>query len=180
MKTVILLISVMGYLACAVQQPTSPAANAPSNGIKIEATPAISAPLEEAKAVEVPARFQSVDFANFSYPTKYFGTVKLTSGQYEKAQNLGGTTISFGSVDYADLNGDQQPEAVVRLNQLICGGSCDGGSTLFYFFTIRNRKPVLLSRLETGSVAYTCGLKSFDLRGGKLTLETFRRCRLAG
>jgi hypothetical protein len=180
---IIILATIVFTVACAHPQPTviSGNANVPSPGMKAQAGPAPSVtPYEINKTSDVPERFKSIDFANMSYRTTYNGMIKLTAGAYEKSAGIGGTTISLGAVDYVDLDKDGQPEAIVQLYQLICGGSCDGSSTLFYFFSATQGKPVLLSRLEMGSVAYTCGLKSFDLKGSSLTLEAFRRCGLAG
>jgi hypothetical protein len=63
---------------------------------------------------------------------------------------------------------------------LICGGSCDGGAEFFYFYSSAHGKATLLSRIETGSLGYDCGLRSFNLKRESLTLETFKACSFDG
>jgi len=132
---------------------------------------------------EVPSEFRIVDFKNFSYPISWkHRTIPLKDGRAEYFQDkyLGNAWFDFDDVDYIDLTGDGNKEAVVQLSAVMCGGSCDGGSALFYFFTSKQGKLTLLSRMETGSIAYECGLKSFTLTGRKLVLEVFRRCSFDG
>ena len=140
---------------------------------------------------EVPTEFNGIDFKNQTYPmsvnlsyTTTFRrrTVRLKDGSYEyrDRRGPGGAQYDLRNVDYVDVSGDGKKEAVVRISQVICGVSCDGGSDFFYFYSIDHGKPRLLSRLETGSLGYDCGLKSFNLKRGYLTLETFRACRFDG
>ncbi|MDX6558770.1 MAG: hypothetical protein QOF72_1819 [Blastocatellia bacterium] len=146
---------------------------------------------EPEKKQDVPPEFSKIDFKNFSYPmsvdleiTADFRrrSVSLKEGSYEydDRRGFGGARYELDNVDYVDLTGDGQKEAVVQLSQLICGGSCDGGSDFFYFYSIADGKPRLLSRLETGSAGYDCGLKSFILKKQVLWVETFRACRFNG
>ncbi len=67
-----------------------------------------------------------------------------------------------------------------RLSWVACGASCDGGSHLFYFYSIQKGRPKLLWRIETGSIGYGCGLKSFAAGSHGVTLEVFKDCRLEG
>ena len=109
-------------------------------------------------------------------------SIRLKDGTYEhdNPSGGGGDTFHLMDVDYVELTGDQEKEAVVRLDWTTCGGSCDGGSDIFYFYSIKRGRAVLLSRIEMGSLGYDCGLKSFMLRKTNLTLETFRSCRFNG
>jgi len=135
------------------------------------------------KKEDVPAAFKNVDFKNFSYPTSFSrASIRLKDGTYEHNDPLriGGDTFDFVDVDYLDLTGDGRKEAVVQLDRVKCGVSCDGGSALFYFYSIKHGRPVLLSRIEMGSLGYDCGLKSFNLSKTNLTVETFRSCRFNG
>jgi hypothetical protein len=75
------------------------------------------------------------------------------------------------------VTGDGKKDAVVRLHRVSCGGSCDGGSHLFYVYSARRNRPNLYWRIETGSLGYGCGLKSLDIKGRKVTLELFNQCR---
>jgi hypothetical protein len=129
---------------------------------------------------KVPPAFKNIDFKNFSYPTNFRkASIRLKDGSYEypNRRGGGGDTFDLVDVDYVDLTGDGKKEAVVRLDWVSCGGSCDGGSDLFYFYSIKHGRPVLLSRIEMGSLGYYCGLKAFTLSKTNLTLETFRSCR---
>jgi hypothetical protein len=135
------------------------------------------------KKQEVPLAFKNIDFKNFSYPTSFRRpSIRLKDGTYEHDNPTvgGGDTFDLSGVDYVDLTGDGEKDAVVRLDWVACGGSCDGGSYLFYFYSIRRGRAVLLSRIEMGSLGYDCGLKSFTLSKTNLKLETFRACRFNG
>jgi hypothetical protein len=132
---------------------------------------------------DVPPEFRNIDFKNSSYQTSFRkGSVRLREGSYEKEDRQGarGDTFDLMDVDYVDLNDDGRKEAVVRLGWVSCGVSCDGGSDLFYFYSIKGGTPILLSRIQTGSLGYDCGLKSFVLKNRHLALETFRACRFNG
>lgn len=168
--------------------------NQQSNGIQSPSRP-VPAPTSETASMvakepdddsenkNVPPEFKGIDFKNFSYQTNWRNRrVRLTNGQYihENQEGGGGDTYDFESVDFADLHDGGKPIAVVRLLLVSCGVSCDGGSHLFYFYRVRNRKPSLFWRIETGSPAYECGLKSFVLRQRKLTLEVFKTCQTKG
>jgi hypothetical protein len=86
---------------------------------------------------QVPDEFKSVDFNNFEYD---FG--RLKDGEFEKEHSgkyaRGGSRFSFDDVFYIDLIGDSKKEAVVFLYRVGCGGSCDGGSNIIYFYSSRN------------------------------------------
>lgn len=150
-------------------------------------TPPPSVPVETAaeepesvKRPEVPSAFRDVDFENRKYPVGR-GTVRLSGGTFELSEGSSGrVSYRFEEVDYADVNNDGRKEAIVHLSQLICGGSCDGGTDLFYFYTARRGAVSLLTKLEIGSFAYDCGLKLFKLRNESLVVETFRTCRFTG
>jgi len=123
-----------------------------------------------------------VDFRNFTYPSslsKSGVTLKDGNREYEDPVS-GGDRYHLQDVDYADLTGDGKKEAFVNVVRVICGGSCDGGSHLFYIYSVKQNKPSLLWRIESGSVAYGCGLKSFVVNRSTITLEAFRKCHLKG
>ena len=127
----------------------------------------------------IPPEFEKVDFKNFSYPTTMRKRdIRLKDGSYEYPDPYsGGDTFDWESVDFADVTGDGKKDAVVRLHRVSCGGSCDGGSHLFYVYSARRNRPNLYWRIETGSLGYGCGLKSLDIKGRKVTLELFNQCR---
>jgi hypothetical protein len=130
----------------------------------------------------VPAEFQNTDFKNLSYRTTLRGRVPLKDGRYEHRDRTGGggDQIELRDVNYADLIGDDRAEAVVHLTQVSCGVSCDGGSDFFYFYSGARGRLRQLARLETGSLAYGCGLKSFAVEQRRLTVEVFQECTTNG
>lgn len=150
--------------------------------------------IDEAKQKELEAQnekfkiapddFKQIDFKNFSYPYKFsYGekkkiNVSLKDGEYEfDFLNDGGDRgwFSFKDAYYVDLTSDGKQEAIIILWHVSCGyGSCDGGAGLFYIYTIRQNKLKSLWQFETGSLAYGCGLKSFTVKDGKITMELFR------
>src|SRR5882724_3464129 len=131
---------------------------------------------------DVPEAFKKTDFKNLTYPVSLRRKpITLKNGKFEYREGIGGNSFELEGVDYADINGDTKKEAIVQLFQLSCGGSCDGGSHLFYFYAMKSGRLTLLSRIETGSLAYgECGLRSFSLRNSRLVLETFHVCRFDG
>ncbi len=84
--------------------------------------------------------------------------------------------FDFNDVFFVDLTDDGKKEAVVLLWHVSCGASCDGGSGLFYVYSIQQSKTNLLWQFETGGLAYGSGLKSFRVKDKKITIEEFGRC----
>jgi hypothetical protein len=129
-----------------------------------------------------PPEFQNADFKNLSYRTTLRGKVPLKDGRYEHRDRTGGggDQIELRDVSYVDVLGDDRAEAVVHLTQVSCGVSCDGGSHFFYFFSGERGRLRQLSRLETGSLAYGCGLNAFAVEHRRLTVEVFQDCTTNG
>jgi len=130
----------------------------------------------------IPENFRHVDFGNHSYGlyssrnaanAKVIG-LTLRDGELQLPKNSG--WFELKDVYYRDFTRDGKPEAIVRLSHVECGGSCDGGSDLFYIYTQRNGQLETLWQYETGSYAYGCGLRSFTVSGRQLVLELFGRC----
>lgn len=124
---------------------------------------------------QIPAEFESVDFKNFKCD---FG--RLKKGKFEKEYSKkyaqGGESYTFDDVFYIDLIGDEKKEAVVFLYTVSCGGSCDGGANLIYFYSSNNGKAKLIDAFETGSNSGGCSLKSFTIKDKKIYVEQFGRC----
>ncbi len=140
---------------------------------------AIKESREPPNLAEVPNQFQHIDFRNFSYPYTLLSrkrTVSLKNGEYEYDLKDQRGSIYFSDVYFIDLTNDDRPEALVMLSHVACGGSCDGGSALFYVYSFERRKLKLLWQYETGSLAYGCGLKSLSAKKARITLELFGRC----
>ncbi len=129
----------------------------------------------------VPAEFQNVDFENFTYPTRYpKKSVTLNDGENEyeirEGGGIGSGSFNLSHVYYVGLTGDSQKEAFVFLRRVDCGVSCDGGAYLLYVYSLTNRKPNLIWRLDLGSDAYTCGLKSLTVKEKKIYFDVFDNC----
>ncbi|HEY0051580.1 MAG TPA: hypothetical protein VGB68_19940 [Pyrinomonadaceae bacterium] len=128
---------------------------------------------QNARFKVAPAEFAKVDFKNFKYPA-----ARLKDGEFKHFQdkNLGSGWFSLEDVFYVDLNEDEKSEAVVLLGSFGCGGSCDGGRTIIYFYSARKGKPRLLAEIETGSRSGGCSLKSLAIKDRKIILEQFGNC----
>ena len=127
----------------------------------------------------VPDQFKTIDFKNYAYGVYGPSTgqqfdLTLYAGQLRLPDGLG--TFALKDVYYKDLTGDLQPEAIVRLSHVKCGGPCDGGASLLYIFTLRDGKLNTIWEYETGSYANGCGLKSLVLGTKQVVVELFGRC----
>jgi hypothetical protein len=164
------------------QKATATVASADQD-VKSSSTPLATQVDAKAKK-DVAPEFSQIDFGNRSYPiSRKHRNILLKDGRAEFFEDkyLGNGWFVLDDVDYADVTGDGNKEAIASLTWVSCGASCDGGSGLFYFFSLKKGKLALLSRIETGSLAEgECGLKSFILRGGRLELDVFRVCRFDG
>lgn len=130
----------------------------------------------------VPGRWASIDFKHHSYGQYKFSkerkiNLTLKNGEYEYDFSEGRGWFWLHDVYYVDVTDDQIPEAIVNVAHVQCGGSCDGGSDLFFIYSINaDGKLKELLRYETGSYGYGCGLKSLTLAGKEVRLELFGRC----
>lgn len=128
--------------------------------------------VQNEKFRQVPGEFKKIDFKNFKYPS-----ARLNNGEFtEDDEYVGGTTFSFDDVFYVNLTDDEKPEAIVMLSAVRCGGSCDGGSSIIYFFQSNKGKAKLIDFIELGSRSGGCSLKSFSARDKKIFIEQFGKC----
>lgn len=135
----------------------------------------------------VPDNFKGINFQTRSYgPYKLSdGTrinLALKEGEHQVHEKNYAAWFSLKDVYYTDLTGDGKEEAIAMLSHVTCDsvGSCDGGTHLFYVYTVRNGKLGTLWQYETGSNAYGCGLKSLTVEGKKFLFELFGRCPKKG
>jgi len=147
-------------------------------------TPAID-PNERFRSI--PARWAPIDFKHYSYGQYRFSygrkinlTLKNGEHEYDFPESRG--WFSLHDVYYVDVTDDQIPEAIVDVSHVECGGgSCDGGSDLFFIYEINDKGKVKqLLRYQTGSYGYGCGLKSLNLEGKEVRFEIFGRCPRPG
>jgi hypothetical protein len=123
----------------------------------------------------VPERFAKVDFRNFKYP---LGRLKDGELDTRDPQNpmAGGMTFSLTDVFYLDLDGNEDEEAVVLMNEVGCGVSCDGGATVIYIYSANGRTPTLRGKIDLGSRSSGCSLKSLAIENAKLEIVQFGKC----
>lgn len=120
-----------------------------------------------------PSNFRDVDFNNFAFP---FGTLK--DGSLDTRKPLaGGTSYSVDEVLYVNLVDTPAKEALVTINKVNCGGSCDGGASSVYVYGTTSDVPRLLATLDLGSRAGGCSLKSLIVENQALSVTQFGRCR---
>lgn len=123
--------------------------------------------------------FYDIDFWNYTYGTYTLSDGKRIPLTLENSKlDVPNYPDSFGLKDvyYKDVTGDGRAEAIVWLSHVNCAGPCDGGSNLFYIYTVRNRKLKPIWQYETGSYAHGCGLKSLTISGKEIVLELFGDC----
>lgn len=139
-------------------------------------------PKEELSPFTVPANFSRVDFYN-----RFYGAYLLKNGKVRKLMLRDGydrfasdTEHWFGvkKVYYADLTGDNEPEAIVRISHVQCDVGCDGGADLFYIYSMNNGRLEKRWQYETGSYENGCGLKSLLVVDTQLVMEEFGRCHM--
>jgi hypothetical protein len=139
------------------------------------------------KPAVVPVAFSAINFKTRSYgPYKQADgksiDLHLEDGEYRMVEKDHSTWFSLKELYYADVTGDGREEAITMLSHVSCDavGSCDGGTYLFYIYTVRNGKLRTLWQYETGANAYGCGLKSLTVDGKQFVLELFGRCPKEG
>jgi len=123
--------------------------------------------------------FYGVDFWNYSYgPYTLSDGKRITLTLENGGRELPNSPDAFGLKDvyYKDVTGDGRAEAIVWMLHVHCAGGCDGGSNLFYIYTVQNRKLKPIWQYETGSYAHGCGLKSLRISGREIVLELFGHC----
>lgn len=146
---------------------------------KVEQTKQSEVEAQNEKFKIVPEEFKQIDFKNFLYPYKFSNgkkSITLKGGEYEYDFTDDRGWFSLSDVYYTDLTNDGNPEAIVFLSHVSCGVSCDGGSRLFYIYTVQQNKLKSVWKYGTGSQGYGCSLKSFTVKNRKITIELFGQC----
>lgn len=127
-------------------------------------------------AERVPERFRKIDFKNFSYTSMLTGKrFRLLNGE-AKSDSRDHWSSGFSAVDYVDLTGDGEKEALVELWEQVVGGSTYG-TYLYFIFALEHDRPKLLWKFDTGSES-SCGHKSIAIEDQIITLEVFGICSL--
>lgn len=128
---------------------------------------------KQEKLVGVPPIIARTDFTNYRYP---FGTLKDGKLEQPDPNGVGGVTYTISDLYYADLRGDRAKEAIVLVDVVHCGGSCDGGSLNLYFFMENRIRPTLIGKIITGSYAYGCAIRSLLIENRRINIEQFGQC----
>jgi hypothetical protein len=197
-RRTLMLVSLSAYLALGFYLATTrgPSSENSRPAVRVHRQPAppppavIDAPNQPQLEEDINKDFRTVpeSFAHIDFQNRSYGSYRLFSGnkialvlkagefEYNNFPPDRGR-FSFSDVYYADLTGDRIPEAIVMLSHVQCGGgSCDGGSVVFYIYAVRKGKLQRLWHYETGSYGYGCGLKSFTTQNKQIVLEAFGRC----
>jgi hypothetical protein len=112
---------------------------------------------------------RKIDFENFTYPeTADYYSFTLKGGEHPFIMNKE-DGIYLGKVDYSDVTGDEQEEAILTIS-LRTGGSAM--PNLIYVYTLKNENPHLLWGFMTGDRAEG-GLKRVYTENSELVVETF-------
>lgn len=130
----------------------------------------------------VPRNFAQVDFRNRSYGNYTFADgeiaqLTLNSGRFIRT-NTSSDWFDYIDTVYTDLTGDGIREAIVLLNHLECGPSCDGGKSLIYVYSSNYVTEGVneLLRYESGSGLKGCSVRSLNVKNEKLSVELFGHC----
>jgi hypothetical protein len=126
-------------------------------------------------AVYAQADIRKVDFQNFTYKPYCAGedaqNVTVKKGEYSKETPMDGYVDHFYfnilGVEYGDLTGDKQDEAVVLS---VCNTGGTGNFTEGFIYTMKGGKPVLLGRVPGGDRAEG-GLRSLTVENGHLVVD---------
>src|SRR4051812_45853720 len=119
-----------------------------------------SAPIYTLASANVADDFHGIDFKNRAYPYRFsWGkqkrvNVSLKNGKFEYDFGDERGWFDLSDIYISDVTNDTRPEAIVMIWHVACGGSCDGGSALFYVYSFDNHRLKLLWQYETGDLAY--------------------------
>lgn len=166
-------ITIIGIFLCAVVSATT-------------ACSGVRGKLQESSAQQ-PNRssksaIRQVDFRNFSYPKLPTGKcsmeeVHLNDGKYEapegvvprKIPSKDCWSVTLGPIDYGDVTGDGNAEAIITLYAERGGTE---SSQDVYLYSLRGDEPVLLWKFATGDRA-DGGRRRIAAENGALVIELF-------
>ncbi len=113
---------------------------------------------------------RKVDFKNFTYDVDIFEKkekLTLKNGEFDRNTEEDKLFFVVTDVVYGDLNGDGKEEAVVTTS-MNTGGTGNFSSGII--FTMKNKKPVILTKFEGGDRAYG-GIRGAKIEKGLFILE---------
>lgn len=116
------------------------------------------------------SKVRSIDFANFTYPGEYiFPSEPRSFTLNEGKAVVGETQIRLAYLDYGDVTGDGNDEAIVVLAPLLTGSATP---LVTYIFALKNGNPELLWAFSAGDGA-SGGLRRAFAENGRLIVERF-------
>jgi len=111
---------------------------------------------------------RQIDFKNFTYKDKTGKNIfTLTNGE-EPFRQMKDIAFNLKNIEYADLTGDKEDEAIIHISIEYGAGS----SGLLYIFTGENQKPKMLWYVESG-YGSEGELKSAYAESNSLVVELF-------
>ncbi len=155
--------------------------------LAVESTP-LPQPAIKPSSILIPnSPIRNFDFKNFTYPEADYGYSSLKRGvvdwgrsQYfykledgeepeirNKAGLLKNSPASFSSLEYSDLTGDNEPEALIELS-ILTGGSALANS--LYVYTWSHKHPQKIFSFSTGDRA-DGGFRKMYVDNGDLVIE---------
>ena len=143
-------------------------------------------PLAQSSSV---SSIRDIDFKNFSYPKLPTGKCSMTKvrvreGKYGSVAKFspritppgGCWAVDVGEIEYGDVTGDGREEAMVVL-YAEAGGTESSNDVFIY--SLKNGRPVLLWKFETGDRAEG-GLLKLYAQNGKLVIELAGKNKFIG
>lgn len=120
---------------------------------------------------------RKIDFKNFTYNPFCAGeepqNVTVKDGEFGEEKKDGEYTDRFSftifSVNYGDINGDGNEDAVILSN---CNTGGSGQFTEGFIYELKNEKPSLVTRIPGGDRAYG-GLVEGRIEKGVLVIESY-------
>lgn len=139
-------------------------------------------------AAHAQSDIRKVDFKNFTFQPsctdmedgKNAEKITVKDGEFSREKQMDGYVdrfyFSILAIDYGDLTGDKQDEAVVLS---VCNTGGTGQFTEGFIYTIKGAKPVLLARVPGGDRA-DGGLRTLTVEDGILVVEANDEGQSAG
>jgi hypothetical protein len=123
---------------------------------------------------------RKVDFRNFTYKEIQAKgkPAKLKDGRLEFETKYCMTELTVEDVEYADLTGDDEEEAIFSVDDYTACGS-SAVSSYFYIYSLKNNRLKLLWHFKTGAQAFG-GLKDFRLDGKEIVFELYGKAETDG
>jgi hypothetical protein len=123
---------------------------------------------------------RKIDFRNFTYKEIQAKSkpAKLVNGKLEFETKYCMTELTVDEIEYADLTGDGEEEAIFSVDDFTACGS-SAVASYFYVYTLRNNRLKLLWHFKTGAQAFG-GLKDFRLDGKEIVFELYGKAEVDG